>query len=124
MSNYDTPKAKEPVDYTGVKIGILLLPIFFLLVFLGNADLGATVCIVLAAMIFAIKIRWNLRKHVWFWVIILFIFALHVPLFFIVRWPQGSLPTLFYTMPFGIVDFLIISKALGLAEKFLSKDSS
>jgi hypothetical protein len=33
-------------------------------------------------------------------------------------------PTLFYTMPFGIADFLIISGALGLAEKLFSKGSS
>jgi len=73
---------------------------------------------------FAIKLRWNLRKHAWFWAVIVFILALHVPLFFVVRWPQGNLPTIFYTMPLGIADFLIILGAVGLAEKFLSKDSS
>lgn len=71
----------------------------------------------------AIKIRWNLRKHVWFWATIAFILALHAPLFLIVRWPQGNLPTIFYTLPIGIADFLIISGALRLAEKLLSEDS-
>jgi hypothetical protein len=50
--------------------------------------------------------------------------AIHVPLFRLVRWPQGKLPTIFYTMPLGIADFLIISGALGLAEKLFSKGSS
>jgi len=72
----------------------------------------------------AIKLRWNLRRHLWFWATIVFILALHVPLVFMVRWPQGRGPTLFYTMPIGIVDFFIILGAVGLAEKVFSKDSS
>jgi hypothetical protein len=35
-----------------------------------------------------------------------------------------GIPTIFYTMPLGIADFLIISGALGVAEKLFSKDSS
>lgn len=37
------------------------------------------------------------------------ILLLHIPLFLIVRWPQGSTPTIFYTKPSGIVDFLLIN---------------
>jgi 4-amino-4-deoxy-L-arabinose transferase-like glycosyltransferase len=124
MSDYDPPRAKQSVDYTGPKIVAILAPVFFLFAFLGKADMGLTACIVLGMIILAIKIRWNLRKHVWFWATIIFVLALHIPLFFVVRWPQGKLPTLFYTMPLGIADFLIISGALWLAEKLLSKDSS
>src|ERR1035441_7357015 len=111
MFDSDPPKVKQPTDYTGVKIGVLLIPVFLLFVFLGNADMGLTVCIVLLVTMVVIKIRWNLRKHVWFWAVIVFILALHVPLFLIVRWPQGKTPTIFYTMPLGIADFLIISGA-------------
>jgi hypothetical protein len=82
-----------------------------LFVYLGKADMGLAVFIVLGVSIVAIKIRWNLRKHIWFWAIIAIILALHVPLVFIVRWPQGSVPTLSNTLPFGLVDFLIISGA-------------
>lgn len=124
MFDYDPPKEKEPVDYTGLKIVAILAPVFFLFVFLGNADMGLSACIVLAMIMLAIKIRWHLRKHLWFWAIIVFMLALHVPLLFLVRWPQGNVPTLFYTMPIGIADFLVILCAVGLAEKFLSKDPS
>ena len=92
---------------------------FFLFVYWGKADVGLAVVIVLAAMMVAIKIRWNLRKHVWFWAMIAVILALHVPLVFVVRWPQGNVPTLFYTFPFALIDFVIISGALKLAEKLL-----
>ncbi|HEY1940432.1 MAG TPA: hypothetical protein VGJ33_21070 [Candidatus Angelobacter sp.] len=123
MFDYESSKEKEPVDYTGLKIVAILAPVFFLFVFLGNADMGLTACIVLAMIMLAIKIRWHLRKHLWFWAIIIFILALHVPLAFVVRWPQGNVPTLFYTMPIGIADFLISLGAVGLAEKFFMKNS-
>jgi|ERR1700733_8523994 len=124
MFDYVPPKEKEPVDYTGLKILGILAPVFFLITFLSNADVGLAACIVLGMVMLAIKIRWRLRKHLWFWAIIGFILALHVPLVLMVRWPQGNVPTLFYTMPLGIADFLIISGALGLAERFFLKGPS
>lgn len=120
MSDYGPPKAKEAIDYSGLKIGAILAPVLLLFIYFGKADMGLAVFIVLTAMVFAIKSRWNLRKYVWFWATIVFIFFLHVPLFFLVRWPQGSVPTIFYTMPLGIADFLIIWGVLGLAERLLS----
>lgn len=110
----------ELSDFAGVKIGAMLIPVFLLFVFLGKADMGLAVVIVLGVMLVAIRLRWNSKKHIWFWAIIVFILALHIPLFLIVRWPQGGAPTLVYTMPFGILDFLVISGALSIAEKLFS----
>jgi len=124
MFEPDPREAKELTPYTGLKIGAILLPMLLLFIYLGKADMGLAVFIVLGVIAVAIKIRWNLRKHVWFWAIIAVILALHVPLVFMVRWPQGNVPTLFYTLPFGLIDFLIISGALRLAEKLLSKEGS
>jgi len=118
------PENEEPTDYTGLIIGAMLLPVFFLFVYLGKLDMGLTVFIVLGAVIFAIKLRWKLRKHVWFWAAIAFILLLHIPLFFIVRWPQTNIPTIVYSMPMGIIDFLLIMGAIGLADKIFSKGSS
>jgi hypothetical protein len=97
-------------------------PVFFLVTYLYNADAGLAACIVLGVMIFAIKLRWHLRKHIWFWAIIAVILALHVPLVFMVQWPKNA-PTIFYAMPIGIADFLIISGALRLAESLMSNGS-
>jgi hypothetical protein len=115
---------KQPVDYTGVKIGAILAPVFFLFLYFGKADMALTVFIVLGMVLFAIKLRWKLRKHVWFWATIVLILALHVPLLFLVHWPKSNAPTIAYSLPLGIVDFLLISGALGLAEKLFSKGSS
>src|SRR5271154_1039684 len=119
MFDYESPKEKEPVDYTGLKIGVIVAPVFFVVTFLYNADAGLAACIVLGMTILAVKIRWYLRKHIWFWAIVAVILALHVPLVFMVQWPKNA-PTIFYAMPIGIADFLIISGALKLAENFMS----
>jgi hypothetical protein len=51
----DDPPETKPVDYAGLKIGLALLPVFFLFAFLGNAEMGLTVSIVLALIIVAIR---------------------------------------------------------------------
>jgi hypothetical protein len=124
MFDYESPKPKEATDYTGLKIAAATAPVFFLITYLYNADVGLAACVVLDVIIFAIKIRWHLRKHAWFWAIIAVILALHVPLVFMMRSPQRHVPTIFYAMPIGIADFLIISGALQLTERLFSKNSS
>jgi hypothetical protein len=114
---------KEPTDYTGLKIGAFLAPVFFLFVYLGKAEMGFTVIIVLGMTMLAVKLRWKLRKYVWFWATIVLILALHVPLFFLVHWSDSKVPTIAYSMPIGIADFLLIMAAVGLAEKFFLKGS-
>ena len=119
----DRPEKKEPTDYTGLIFAAILAPVFLLFIYFGKADTGLAVFIVLGMIMFAIKIRRNLRKHVWFWATVGFILALHVPLVLIARWPQGKVPTIAYTMPVAIADFFIILGAIGLAEKVFSKNS-
>jgi hypothetical protein len=111
-------------DWTGTIIGAATLPVLFLFVYLGKPDMGFTIAIVLVAIMVAIYLRWRLRKHVWFWATIILVLALHIPLFFIVRWPSGNTPTIAYSMPLGIADFLLFSGALSVAERLFSKGSS
>ena len=115
---------KEPTDYTGLKIVAILAPLFFLFVYVGKAEMGFTACIVLGMIILAVKIRWNLRKHAWFWIIIGVLLLLHVPLLSLVRWPATKVPTIVYSLPIGISDFLLTLGAIQLGEKLFSNDSS
>ena len=124
MFDYEQLPAREPTNYTGLKILALVAPVFFLFVYLGKAEMGFTVCLVVGASMIAIYLRWKLRKHAWFWAAIAFILLLHIPLFFVVRWPQSNIPTIVYSLPLGITDFLLISGAIGLAEKLFSRGSS
>src|SRR5579863_5192711 len=102
----EEPKEKKRTDWTGTVIGLMLLPVFFLLVYLGKAEAGFTVVLVLGMILLAIKLKWRLRKYVWFWATIAVVLALHVPFLFIVRWPDTKTPTIAYSLPLGIVDFL------------------
>jgi hypothetical protein len=124
MFDYDPPKEKEPPDYSDLIIALMLTPVFILVTYLKSADTALSVCVVLGMTLFAIKLRWYLRKHVWFWAIIVFILTLHVPLVFIFRWPHGNVPIRDYAIPIGIVDFFIIIVAIDTADRIFSKDSS
>src|ERR1039457_5890298 len=85
---------KQPPDYTGLKIGGILAPVFFLFIYLGKAALGFTVFVVLGMILFAIKLQWKLRKYVWFWATIAAVLAFHIPLFFIVKWTDTKTQTI------------------------------
>jgi hypothetical protein len=111
-------------DWTGTIIGALLVPVFLIFIFLGKAEMGFTVFIVLGMVILAIKLRWKLRKQAWFWVTIAVILALHLPFLFMFRWPQTNIPTIAFSLPIGIADFLLISGAISLSEKVFSKGNS
>jgi hypothetical protein len=117
----EEPREEQPTDYSGTAIGAALLPVLFFFIYIGKAELGFTACIVLAMSMIAVRLRWKLRKYVWFWATIVLVLALHIPLLFIVRWPQSNVPTIAYSLPMGVVDFLLIMGALSLAEKVFSK---
>jgi len=123
MFDYDPPPdEKKPVDYSGVIIGLILVPVYILVTYLSNDETALAVFMVLGAIIFAIKMRWNLRKHLWFWAVVVLLLALHTPLIFVFRVPEGNVPTIFYTMPIGIADFFIVLWAVDTAETVFSKD--
>ena len=122
--DYESPNEKPSTDYTGLLIVAMLTPVFVFFAFLDKADMGLSTCIVLGMVMLAIRLRWQLRKYIWFWATIILILVFHVPLLLFVRWPQGKLPTLAYTLPIGVADFFVILGGLGLAEKLFSKDSS
>lgn len=125
MFDYEeAPKEKRSTDWTGPIIVAMLAPLFFLFVYLGKAEMGFTACLVLGMFMIAVRLRWKLRRYAWFWGTIAFILLLHIPFLFLVHWPQSNVPTIVYSLPLGIVDFLLISGAISLAQKAFMKNSS
>lgn len=124
MFDYERPKEKRSADYSGTIIGAMLLPVLFFFIYMGEAELGFTTCIVLGASMVAVRLRWDLRKHGWFWAAIVLVLILHVPLLLIVRWPESSVPTIVYSLPMGVADFLLITGAIKLAERVFSRERS
>src|ERR1700733_11360657 len=99
MFDYETPKEKSPADWSGTIIAAMLAPLFFFFIYLGKAEMGFRVCLLLGMAILAVKLRWKLRKYVWFWATIILIVLLHIPLIFLVHWPQSNVPTIAYSLP-------------------------
>jgi len=124
MFDYESPKKKSPTDWSGTIIGVMLLPVFFVFVLLGKAEMGFNLMLVLGLVMIAVKLRWRLRRYAWFWVTIAFVLLLHIPFLFLVHWPQSNVPTIAYSLPLGIADFLLISGAINLAQKVFAKNGS
>ena len=83
MFDYEAPKEKGRADWSGTIIGAMLLPVLFLFIYLGKAEVGFTARIVLAMFMIAVKLRWKLRRYAWFRVTIAFVLLLHVPFCFL-----------------------------------------
>ena len=113
---------KKQVDYSGVVIAVILAPVLLLFIHFGKGELGRAVVIVLFCIILAIKMRWDLRRHLWFWGIVVLLSVLHIPLLLYVTWPSGWVPALVAT-PIALADILIILGAVGFVEKVLLKTS-
>ena len=124
MFDYESPKEKSPTDWSGTIIGVMLLPVFFVFVFLGKAEMGFNLMLILGLVIIAIKLRWKLKRYPWFWGTIAFVLLLHIPFLFLVHWPQSNVPTIAYSLPLGIADFLLISGAISLAQRVFVKNGS
>lgn len=124
MFDYEPPKEKSPTDWSGTIIGVMLLPVFFVLVVLGKAEMGFNLILVLGLVMIAVKLRWKLRRHAWYWVTIAYVLLLHIPFLFFVHWPQSNIPTIAYSLPLGITDFLLISGAISLAQRIFMKNGS
>jgi hypothetical protein len=120
----DTNESEQPrpTDYTALVILAILLPILFFFRYLGRTDIGLNVAVCLGMCLIAIRIRWDLRTQIWFWVVIAFVLALHVPLFLLIQWPHVWVPGV-VLLPVGLADVLIILGAVRFVERFIVKAS-
>ena len=57
MFDYESPKKKSPTDWSGTIIGVMLLPVFFVFVLLGKAEMGFNLMLVLGLVMIAVKLE-------------------------------------------------------------------
>lgn len=110
-------------DWTGPIIVLAVSPVAFLLLYLGRPDLARSSAIGLGMILLAIRIRWDLRGHWWFWATIAFVAALHVPLLTVIRWPSGWTPAV-EILPFAVIDFFVIVGSVHGVEKLVQRTKS
>jgi len=113
---------QKPTNYTGVVVGAIMVAVLIVFQNLGNYELGLSVSICTGMTIFAIILRWDLRRKPWFWGVIALISAIHVPLVLMVPWPLKTFNRL-SLLPIALADLLIILGPVYFVEKFIVKAS-
>jgi hypothetical protein len=114
------PKKEEPTNYTGVFIGLITLPALIYFDHIGQPGMGLKVSISLGMLLFAIGVRWELRKRIWFWVVIVAVLALHFLLVRMVPWPHMTVNRI-TLLPIGFADLMLDLGIIAFVEKFIVK---
>lgn len=74
--------------------------------------------IILGVLGLVIRFKWNLRRQAWFWIAMVVIFGLHVPLILFFPWTTGWVPAMALTVG-ATADFCLILWILIVAERLI-----
>ena len=102
-------------------VGTLLIA--FLFDRFGRFDLASPTLFSALVIGFAITIKWELRRHLWFWITLTVIVVLHILLILLVPWTTKWIPALVVT-PFCIADLVVILTIIKLVEKLVGPPRS
>jgi chromate transport protein ChrA len=115
---------KMRLPWWGVLCGIfgtILLAILF--DHFGKLALARPSLISVAIVTIVIAMRWKLRRHVWFWITMTILAALHLPLILFVPWTTKWVPAL-VIVPIGFADLYAMLWVLSVVGKFMEGPKS
>ncbi len=96
------------------------IPIAWLFDHFGRFDLARPALCTIGMLGIAIAIKWKLRRHLWFWVTMTVIVALHAALILLVPWGTKWVPAI-VIIPIGIADLYAILAILSTIGKFVER---
>jgi len=96
------------------------VPIFILFCFLGKWEMGIGAWICSGLVFLVIRTRWDLRKHVWFWIAVAFGFVLQAPIVLLIPWGNRNL-TGISLLPVAVLDYGLVYGCVKLAEMLIRK---
>ena len=109
------------LPWWGVLCVILGTALFGLLfVHFERLDLARPALISLAMVALATFMRWRLRRHAWFWMTMILLAALHIPLILFVPWTTRWIPA-FVIAPVGIADLYLMLWILSVIGKVMER---
>jgi hypothetical protein len=112
----------SPLDYLTTKWVLiafaLSFPLYGLIYYLGDPGMARAAGISAMLVIIAARMCWDLKKRAWFWVTMILLALLHVPLILLFPWPNGNLPAI-SLMPFGVLDLAVMYGCIKLVEKMM-----
>jgi hypothetical protein len=118
--NADLPPGM-PSNAWIVGIVALCLMIYILFSSFGNAGLGTVMMSFIGVMIIVIKLRWELRRRLWFWIVVSVIVIVHFVVILLIPWPNKK----FYApiiILFAGWDFSLISYAIKLIARWRGEE--
>ena len=101
-------------------IFIVIAPATFLFALNGRLELAWPLIISIGMMGLVIKLKWALRRHVWFWVAMAAIAIFHLALIIFIPWPATWVPSLLMTV-FSTVDFFLILWVVVVVERIVGQ---
>ena len=102
--------------FTSLVFLAIAAPVVLLLHHLGQPTLERPAAVAVIVMAVAFKIYWYLHRRWWFWLAMVLIGALHVPIVLLVPWPAGWVPAPII-IPFATLDLIVVFVLLSLLEK-------
>ena len=94
------------------------LPIYWLFDHFGRLSIALPALNCAGMLVFAIALKWKLRRHVWFWISMTIIAALHVPLILFVPWTTRWVPALAIAA-IDSADLIVILAILVVVGKYM-----
>jgi len=101
-----------------VILGALAVLVFF--DHFGQLAIARPTMISAGMVTITIAMRWRLKRHVWFWITVIVLAALHVPLILFVPWTTKWVPAL-AIIPIGIADLYIMLWVLSIIGKLMER---
>ncbi|HET9406224.1 MAG TPA: hypothetical protein VFO39_03215 [Candidatus Sulfotelmatobacter sp.] len=106
-----------------VLLGLCMMPLFFLFAYFGEPGRGEAASICGASIGIAARLFWDLRTRSWYWITVVVIVLLHIPLILLVRWPFEQLSYV-ALLPAGFIDFLVAYWSIRLGKRAFQKDKA
>lgn len=97
-----------------VFFGTILLALLFISI--GRFELARPTMVSVAMVGLVITMRWKLRKHVWFWITVTILAALHLPLILFLPWTTRWIPAILIA-PIGIADLYAMLWVISVVAK-------
>jgi hypothetical protein len=103
---------------TRLFIFIIGVPTTFLFARHGRLELALPLMIIIGVLGLVFLFKWKLRRQAWFWIAMVVIAALHVPLILFVPWTTSWVPALAITV-IASADFCLILSILLVVERLM-----
>ncbi len=97
---------------------VVSLPIYSLFDHFGRLNIALPTLNCIAVLGFAIAVKWKLSSHVWFWILMTILAALHVPLILFVPWTTKWVPAIAIAV-IDSADLIVMLAIIVAAGKFM-----